>query len=148
MLEPPIGSEGMSILSESAWYVGASTAVALLLLGTLFVLGSPLALWVGVWPALEAFRSIAVFAAILVVCGIPANLVFVLALRDRYYVAADPIVDWLPWLPSGDWVLDVPCGGRYLEGASATTLRVAWALLAVPTWGVTFLICRRALVLF
>lgn len=135
----------MNVFEESAWYIGCSTAVAVVLLGALLVVGSPLAFWVGVWPALDAFRRVAVFAGILVLCGIPANLVFVLGLRDRYYVAADPIVDWMPWLPSGDWILDVPCGGRYLGAGSVTTLRTAWALLAVPTWGAALFIYRLAM---
>jgi len=138
----------MSVVEESAWYLGCSIAVAAFLLGALVIVGSPLALWVGVWPALDAFSKTAVFAAVVIVCGIPANLVFVLGLRDRYYLAADPVVDWLPWLPSGDWILDVPCGGRYLGGASATTLRVAWAMLAVPTWGSALLICRHVLAIW
>lgn len=132
----------MNVFEESVWYTGCSTAVAALLLGTLFIVASPVAFWSGVWPALDAFRRIATFAGILVVCGVPANLLFVLAFRDRYYVTADPIVDWMPWIPSGNWILDVTCGGHYLGGASVVTLRIAWALLAVPTCGSALFISR------
>ena len=135
----------MSIFEETAWYLGASTAVGALLLGAVFVVGSPFAFWVGIWPALEVFRMLAVFAGILVLCGVPSNLIFVIALRGRYYVAADPIVDWLPWLPSGDWILDTACGGHYLDGASVATVRTAWAILALPTWVAAFLIMRQLL---
>jgi hypothetical protein len=132
----------MSVLEETLWYLGASLAVGALLLGVIFVVGSPIAFWVGVWPALEVFRRLALFAGLVVLLGVPCNLIFVVALRDRYYVAADPIVDWIPWLPSGNWILDEACGGHYLAGASVVTLRVAWALLAVPTWISAFLVLR------
>ena len=138
----------MNVFEESVWYLGCSTAVAALLLGTLLIVASPLALWIGVWPALGAFSKIAVVAGLIVACGIPANLVFVLAFRDRYYLAADPVVDWLPWIPSGDWILDAPCGGRYLGGASVITLRIAWALLAVPTWVLALFLYQRVVVIW
>jgi hypothetical protein len=132
----------MNVLEETLWYLGASIAVGALLLGLAFIVGSPIAFWVGVWPALHAFRTLALFAGLLVLCGVPSNLLFVMGLRDRYYVAGDPIVDWLPWVPSGDWILDRCCGGRYLDGASAMTLRLAWALLALPTWVAALVVLR------
>jgi hypothetical protein len=64
-------------------------------------------------------------------------------MRERFYTDNDPLVDWLPWVPSGDWVVDVSCQGHYLGGASAWTLRLAWVVLAVPVWALAIAAFRR-----
>src|SRR5258708_1116063 len=43
----------------------------------------------------------------------------------------------MPGVHSGDWTLDVPCGGDYLRGDSIA-LRIAWAAL-VPEASILFL---------
>ncbi|MET0551654.1 MAG: hypothetical protein ABW221_01360 [Vicinamibacteria bacterium] len=128
----------MNVFTETVWYLGGSTAVAVVLLGVLLVVGSPVILFVGVWPALSLLAHAAAFAALLVVCGVPANLIFVVSLRETYYHAGDPIVDWLPWVPSGDWVLSKVDGGHYMNGGTVWTLRKMWLVLAVATWAGAF----------
>jgi hypothetical protein len=91
----------------------------------------------------EAARRVAAFGAILFACGMPANVVYTIVLRGRFYTDNDPLVDWLPWLPSELHTIDFACQGRYLGGASAWTLNVAWALLAVPVWVCTLWIFRK-----
>lgn len=91
-----------------------------------------------------AFRGIRIFAArclqswvllaFVFVLGIPANALFTALMRYSAYVPRDALVDWLPFVPSGDWVVDFVCGGYYLPGVSATTLASVWAVLALPTW--------------
>ena len=93
---------------------------------------------------LVALRGIRIFAArclqiwvllaFVFVLGIPANALFTALMRYSAYVPRDALVDWLPFVPSGDWVVDFVCGGYYLPGASATTLAGVWAVLALPTW--------------
>ena len=130
-------------ITETLYYCFFAAFYTAAVLLVLLLLVSPAALWVG-WQSFWQFcRASASFAAVLVAAGIPANIVFVAALRNRYYVTADPIVDWLPWAPSGDWVLDIGCGGHYLRGASAVTLRIAWAALAIPTWLASIWLYKR-----
>jgi energy-coupling factor transporter transmembrane protein EcfT len=83
------------------------------------------------------------FMLILFLCGAPANCLFTLTLRDRFYTDNDPLVDWLPWVPSGDWIIDIACQGHYLPGGSPWLLRIAWGVLALPVWIVAILIFRR-----
>jgi hypothetical protein len=122
---------------ETCWYLlmgGALTAAGF---GILLVLASPAVFMIGLERGAVLARHALVFVAVLFACGAPANAIFTLTMRDRYYYAADPFVDWLPWLPSGDWVLDIACGGHYLRGASAWTLHWAWLALAIPVWALS-----------
>lgn len=67
-------------------------------------------------------------------CGLPANLVFIAAFRYHWYVPGDPLVDWVPFFPSGGWVIDEAFGGRFINGGSPRLLAWSWAVLAVPVW--------------
>lgn len=77
--------------------------------------------------------------------GIPANALFVAVLRYRYYVPGDPTVDWLPFIPSGSWVIDPAFGGRFINGGSAELLTAGWLGLAIPVWLVAWQLHRRIL---
>ena len=102
---------------------------------------------------LVAFRGFRIFAArclqswvllaYVFVLGIPANALFTALMRHSAYVPRDALVDWLPFVPSGGWVVDFACGGYYLPGASATTLASVWAVLALPTWLLAWHSSRR-----
>jgi hypothetical protein len=121
-------------MGEAWWYFlfgGLATlplliAVLLALVPITFLAGPDRALVVGI-------QATCMVASVFI-CGIPANSLFTGLLRGRAYVAADPLVDWIPWFPSGDWILDKGCGGRYLSGWSTWPLRAAWAVFALPTW--------------
>ena len=80
--------------------------------------------------------------------GIPANVIFVGALRYRYYVPGDPTVDWLPFIPSGGWIIDPAFGGRFINGGSARLLAAAWLVLAIPVWIVAWRLQRSVLRVF
>ncbi len=96
------------------------------------------------WDRTAAFiRQSGLFTAILFLYGAAGNVVFTLALRDRYYYAADPIVDWLPWLPDPYFPLDVSCGGHFMNGATAWSILAAWVVVAVPVWATTVMTFRR-----
>jgi hypothetical protein len=127
---------------ETLWYVGAGgplTAVAFLIAGTL---ASPCALALGWGRSRALLRRAALFVTLLFLCGAPGNVAFTLFMRGRYYHAADPVVDWLPWLPSAAWALDAACGGHYLQGASASSVRLAWLVVAIPVWSAAILLFR------
>lgn len=117
----------------------ASAAVLFVLLLIL----SPATIAIGARRALRHASSIIVFSTLLFLFGLPANVLYTLVMRERFYTDNDPIVDWLPWVPSGDWIIDVACRGHYLNGATVWFLRGGWALLAVPVWTLTVLAYRR-----
>jgi hypothetical protein len=104
---------------------------------------SPVILLRGFDRAAAFIRQSGLFAAILLLYGAAGNVVFTLALRDRYYYAADPIVDWLPWLPDPFFPLDVSCGGHFMNGATAWTILTAWVVVALPVWAATVMTFRR-----
>ena len=92
-------------------------------------------LFVGRHRAAELGRQVVLLCTIVFLFGAPANALFVHVMHGRYYIPGDTIVDWLPWFPSGDWSVDPGAfGGRYLNGASARTVGLAWGALAVPVW--------------
>ncbi len=97
----------------------------------------------GVRPWVKVAKRVALFGTILFAYGIPADVLYTLVMRERFYTDNDPLVDWLPWLPSGLHTIDFACQGRYLNGASAWTLNVAWTLLAIPVWVLTYWTSRH-----
>jgi hypothetical protein len=98
---------------------------------------------VGVLPAIRAARysTLLLFAAYL--CGAPANLLFIAVFRYHAYIPGDPLVDWLPFVPTGAWVVDPNFNGRFINGGSPESLRVAWAALAVPVWATALWLTGR-----
>jgi hypothetical protein len=136
----------MSVIASAGWdtfcYLSMGGLLTAVIYGALLALGSPGLFLIGLDRATTLARRALVFVTVLFVCGAPANAIFCLTMRDRFYVAAEPVADWLPWYPSGDWVLDVACGGHYLSGASVWTLRGAWLVLAIAVWVVSVWIFR------
>ena len=64
---------------------------------------------------------------------------------ERLYISADTVVDFYPFIPFGQWVLDVPFGqdrGRLLNGASLREVQMIWAVVAGAVWCATVLVYR------
>ena len=101
-------------------------AILLVALAASRLFGSPRAFAVG--------RRLAPMCVAALVLGAPANLVFTAVMRYRFYVPGDPLVDWLPFIPSGAWLIDPQFGGRFLAGGSPDLLFWGWLALAVPVW--------------
>lgn len=59
----------------------------------------------------------------------------VASLRYDAYIPGDPTVDWLPFFPSGGWIIDPQFGGRFINGGSPAMLMPSWVLLDVPWVG-------------
>ncbi|HEY2292138.1 MAG TPA: hypothetical protein VGM86_15675 [Thermoanaerobaculia bacterium] len=103
------------------------------------LLGLPLLFWGG-WPAYRGFIArVLVFSFLLYVWGCLGTGFFETAFRDRIYINRDSVGDFVPWLPSTDYMVDTSCGGHPIHGATWNTLRLAWTAVAVPVWLVTFL---------
>ena len=87
----------------------------------------------------------AVFAALLLVVGCAGNAVFMLIAYERMYVSRDTVVDFFPFIPFGQWVLDVSWAGqtgRLLNGASLRQIQVLWGAIAAAVWATTILLYR------
>jgi hypothetical protein len=105
------------------------------------VLASPL---LGFRRTVELIARIFLFIAVLHGVSLVANGVFVGAFRNHLYYAADPVIDFLPYLPFSDFATDPACGGHLLGGASESTFFLAWMLFAVPVWIGSILIFKKA----
>jgi hypothetical protein len=112
-----VGSLLTGVVALAAWSMSLVAS---------WILGSPRPLAFG--------RRLLVLCCAAFVLGTPANLIFTAVMRYRFYIPRDPLVDWVPFVPSGVWVLDPQAGGRFVNDGSPALLWCAWAMLAVPVW--------------
>jgi hypothetical protein len=97
----------------------------------------------------KRYRSIVVrvglFNVALLAAGTIGNLIWV-ALTFGKYVEMDPVIDFFPFIPFGQWVLDATWGGQsgYLTpGVLIWQLRVLWTGVAALVWLVAIRISQR-----
>lgn len=133
------------MLSESSLYllVGGLVAGAL---EALLWSGAGLLRLTGLRRAWDWARGPSLAIVLAWLCGLPANLVFIAEFRYHQYIPGDPVVDWLPFFPSGRWVIDESFGGRFINGGSPTLLAWSWGVLAVPVWLAAVVLTNRLLV--
>ena len=118
----------------------------LVLLGVFALCALPFAIrrgWRWYWQGVG--RAIAL-AALLLGFGVLANSIWMLVAYHRWYVSADTVVDFWPFIPFGQWVLDHEFGnvrGRLLGGATLRQLQLLWLVLASGVWLGTILSYRR-----
>jgi hypothetical protein len=89
---------------------------------------------------------LALFNMVLLFVGCAANSLWMALVYQRWYVSADTVVDFLPFVPFGRWVLDQEFGefrGRLLGSASLHRLQWAWLALSILTWGIAVVAYRR-----
>ena len=92
----------------------------------------------------QLIRRVFLFVALLHGVSFIANAVFVGAFRNRLYYSADPVIDFLPYLPFSGFASDPACGGHLLGGASESTYFTAWMLFAIPVWIATIVLFKKA----
>jgi hypothetical protein len=81
------------------------------------------------------------FNIFLLIFGCLGNLLWHSLTWQKLYVSVDRVVDFLPFIPFGQWVLDQNLGverGRLLNDTSLWTLRFIWASIAAPVWTLAF----------
>jgi hypothetical protein len=99
--------------------------------------------WIPAWGWRWYVRRVlrwSLFAFILLVFGCVGNSAFMLIAYERLYISADTVVDFLPFIPFGQWVLDTEFGhvrGRLLGGAALWHVQLAWACVAAGVWCAT-----------
>lgn len=104
------------------------------------VLASP---FLGARRLVQMIRRVVLFIGLLHGLSLVANAVFVAAFRGRLYYSADPVIDWLPYLPFSGFATDPACGGHLADDFSETTFVLAWSAFAIPVWVGTVLLFRH-----
>jgi len=92
-------------------------------------------------------ERIGLFSVLLLLSGAIANAVWMGLVYNRLYFSQDTVVDFFPFIPFGQWVLDVKWGdetGALLGGTSLWHVQVVWLLFALIAWGSAALAYRRA----
>ncbi len=85
----------------------------------------------------SVLRAFLTFNGCLLVWGCLGHYAFTAVTFGRLYVSADRLVDWYPFIPFGQWVLDQSFGeqrGQLLGGTSLWHLRLIWLAVAAPVW--------------
>jgi hypothetical protein len=91
-------------------------------------------------PYLVFARQTLVFNALLLLFGCLANSLWMLLAYNRWYISADTLVDFIPFIPFGQWVLNVSMGkehGHLIGGTRLYQLQLLWLLLAGSVWACT-----------
>ena len=86
-------------------------------------------------------RAYLVFNGCLLLWGCLGHYVFTAVTYGRLYVSADRLVDWYPFIPFGQWVLDQSFGqqrGHLIGTATLWQLRLIWLAVAAPVWILTY----------
>jgi hypothetical protein len=94
----------------------------------------------------QTLRRFFLLNALLLAFGILGNSIWMALVYTRLYISQDTLVDFFPFIPFGQWALDVEFGGKrgsLLNGAGLWQLRSLWALLASLVWILTILVYRR-----
>jgi hypothetical protein len=82
-------------------------------------------------------RAYLVFNAFMLFWGCFGHYTFHSITFGRLYVSADRVVDWFPFIPFGQWVLDQSLGqqrGHLIGTATLWQLRLIWLAVAAPVW--------------
>jgi hypothetical protein len=95
-------------------------------------------------------KRLALFNVTFFVWGIIVFTACHSATWGRFYESCDFVLDWQPFIPFCNWLLQQTFGGvagRLLPGATMTGLQALWCVAAVVTWcGTAFTFKRLALV--
>ncbi len=131
---------------ESAFiYVLLVGAFHALLVGAAALVLTPRLALSGWKKYLRTLRRFLLFNALLLAFGILGNLLWMTFVYRHRYFSQDTVVDFFPFIPFGQWALDVEWGGKtgsLLNGGSLWELREWWALVAGLVWSATVLIYR------
>ena len=96
---------------------------------------------------MRRIRRFGLFLALLLAAGSIFNGVWSCAVWGRLYYSTDYVLDFTPFWPITQSVIDTPFGdqrGR-LFGVTLTQLNMVWLLFSLGTWGGTMLMYREVL---
>jgi hypothetical protein len=99
----------------------------------------------------ELFRAYVLFNVFLLLWGCLGHYVFLYLTYEKGYISVDRLVDWYPFIPFGQWVLDQGFGGDWhghlIGSTTLAQLRLVWFAIALPVWFLTFTSTRLTLAL-
>lgn len=131
-----------SFLTEARFYlfvVGLLQGILALLLAPFFF---PIAKRLKSTGFIPIFRAYLIFNLFLLGWGCLAHYVVHILTFHRLYVSMDRLVDWIPFIPFGQWVLNqflVPGQHGYLiPPAKLWHLRLIWLAFAATVWTATY----------
>ncbi len=88
------------------------------------------------------FRAYVFFNGFLLLWGCLGHYAFLSLTYEKSYVSVDRLVDWFPFIPFGQWVLDQGFGGEshghLIGSATLWQLRLVWFAIALPVWLLAF----------
>lgn len=91
----------------------------------------------------QAVRVFLAFNLFLLFWGCIGHYAFLSHTYGKMYVSVDRLVDWYPFIPFGQWVLDQGFGGEFrgklLGTATLWDLRLLWLAFAIPVWLLSWL---------
>lgn len=82
----------------------------------------------------------AIFNILFLIFGCLGNSAWMLLTYNRLYVSADTVVDYFPFYPFGQWILDVTFGdfkGHLIGPGTIVNLRIIWAAITCFVWSAT-----------
>jgi len=126
-----------SFIIESRSYVivaGSLQVIAALLLAPFFF---PIARCIWGTPLSKLVRAYVIFNCMLLFWGCLGHYVFTAITVGKMYVSADRVVDWYPFIPFGQWVINNTFDGwpgHLIGGTPLWQLRAIWAVIAAPVW--------------
>ena len=89
------------------------------------------------FPRFASFRAWVLVNGCLLALGCLGHWVWLSITWHKLYVSVDRLVDFYPFIPFGQWVLDQGFGnmrGRLLNDTSLWELRLIWAAISIPVW--------------
>jgi hypothetical protein len=122
---------------EVFWYLlfgGIVQLLAALIVAPIFCAIGYFVLRKSVYHVLRAYL---IFNGFLLFWGCLGNYACLRFALDKLYVSADRLVDWIPFIPFGQWILDQSLGpvhGHLIPPATLGELRWIWLAFAVPVW--------------
>jgi hypothetical protein len=130
--------------AECLWYLVLMSVlhIAAFIVGCVVIVALPVRRWDKV-P--ERIGRLMLFIGLFLLMGALFNGLWSCLIWDRLYDSTDYVVDFMPFWPITQGVIDAPWGderGRLL-GGSLFQLQLVWLLFAVGTWGVTIFLYRR-----
>ena len=102
-------------------------------------------------PFPELFCAYVLLNLFLLLWGCLGHYVFLSLTFEKSYISIDRLVDWYPFIPFGQWVLDQGFGGEWhghlIGSATLSQLRLVWLSIALPVWLLAFTSTRLTLLL-
>ena len=141
----PIATVVASALVEMYIYLFVVGAFELAALAALILILTPLVFTRGLRGYAAAVERVLEFSLALLLWGAVGNVVWVALARGKLYVAGDPFLEWIAFIPYSSRIYDYQWGafqGHLIGSATDDQLRVLWGTIAAGVWLASWLTLR------